>query len=104
MRKCSLIPPGKWLFLLWMVISVPFTLFAQTTFPVNGIADPKDGSYAFTNATIVKDAATTIQKGTLLIREGKIVAAGADISIPKDAVVIDCEGKYIYPSFIDIYS
>ena len=42
--------------------------------------------------------------GTLVIREGKIVAAGTNITIPKDAVVIDCEGKYIYPSFIDIYS
>ena len=87
-----------------MILSVPASLFAQSTFPVNGIADPKDGAYAFTNATIVKDGATTITKGTMIIREGKIVATGTNIFIPKDAVVIDCEGKYIYPSFIDIYS
>ena len=35
---------------------------------------------------------------------GLIVAAGTGAAIPKDAVVIDCSGKYIYPSFIDIYS
>ncbi|HMF70541.1 MAG TPA: hypothetical protein VK616_03650, partial [Flavitalea sp.] len=104
MRKFSMIPQGKSLFLLWMIVSVPAFLFSQTTFPVNGVADPKEGAFAFINATIVKDAQTTINKGVLLIREGKIVAAGTNITLPKDAVVIDCEGKYIYPSFIDIYS
>ncbi|MGJ7032214.1 amidohydrolase family protein [Niabella hirudinis] len=76
---------------------------AQTTFPVNGVADPRPGSFAFTNATIIKDASTTIQNGTLVIKEGKIISAGNG-SIPPDAVVIDCKGKYIYPSLIDMYS
>ncbi len=80
-------------------------LQAQESFPVNGVADKREGCYAFTNATIVKDAETTISKATLLIRDGKIIAIGTTgISIPKDAVVIDCKNKYIYPSFIDIYS
>ena len=29
---------------------------------------------------------------------------GANVVIPKDAVVINCSGKYIYPSLIDIYT
>ena len=77
---------------------------AQATYPANDVANPKDGSYAFTNATIVKDAQTTLQNATLVIRQGKIVAVGNNITVPKDAVVIDCNGKYIYPAFIDIYS
>ena len=77
---------------------------AQTTFPVNGIADPMQKIYAFTHATIVKDANTIIQNATLVIRDRKIIAVGNNISIPQDAVTIDCLGKYIYPSFIDIYS
>jgi imidazolonepropionase-like amidohydrolase len=80
-------------------------LQAQETFPVNGVADKRDGCYAFTNATIVKDAQTTISNATLIIREGKIIAVGSSgVSIPKDAIVIDCRNKYIYPSFVDIYS
>jgi imidazolonepropionase-like amidohydrolase len=80
-------------------------LQAQETFPVNGVADKRDRCYAFTNATIVKDAQTTITNATMVIRDGKIVAIGAGaVSIPKDAVVIDCKDKYIYPSFIDIYA
>ena len=77
---------------------------SQETFPVNGVADKRTGVYAFTNATIVKDAQATGSAGTLLIKEGKITAIGSNISIPREAIVIDCKGKYIYPSFIDIYS
>jgi imidazolonepropionase-like amidohydrolase len=77
---------------------------SQVTFPVNGVADPRAGCYAFTNATIVKDGQTTLNKATLVIREGKITAVGTNVGIPKDAVVINCSGKWIYPSLIDIYS
>ena len=45
-----------------------------------------------------------MQNATLVIRKGKIEAVGANLALPKDAVVIDCKGKYIYPAFIDIYS
>jgi imidazolonepropionase-like amidohydrolase len=77
---------------------------AQETSPVNGVADIRSGCYAFTNATIVQDAQTTLANATLVIRKGKIIAAGTDAKIPADAIVTDCKGKYIYPSFIDIYS
>ncbi len=77
---------------------------AQATSPVNDVASPKDGYYAFTNATIVKDAQTTLQNATLIIKQGKIENVGNNIGIPKNAIVIDCKGKYIYPSFVDIFS
>ena len=77
---------------------------AQETFPVNGVADIRTDYFAFTNATVVKDPQTILSNATLLIKQGKIVAAGTNISIPKDAVIIDCKGKYIYPSFIDLFS
>jgi len=77
---------------------------AQVTYPVNDIADPKENCYAFMNATIVQDAQTIIQNGTMVIRKGKIESVGTRVLLPKDAVIIDCKGKYIYPSFIDIFS
>lgn len=79
-------------------------LFAQQTFPVNGVADERSKTFIFINATIVKDAQTTLSNASLLIRKGKIVAVGTAVTVPKDAVVIDCKGKYIFPSFIDMYS
>lgn len=79
-------------------------LQAQETFPVNGVADHREGCYAFTNATIVQSSQSTLQKATLVIRDGKIISVGVGAAIPKDAVVIDCKDKFIYPSFIEIYS
>jgi len=87
----------------WFLLSMALTQ-AQETFPVNGVADNRSGTYAFTNATIVKDGSVTLSNGTLIIKEGKIVAVGNNLSVPADAVVIDCKGKYIYPSFIDVYA
>ncbi len=79
-------------------------LQAQTTFPVNGIADKRHNYYALTNATIVKDATTTLSNATLIIKDGKVVAVGTNLKVPQGAVEVNCSGKYIYPSFIDIYS
>jgi imidazolonepropionase-like amidohydrolase len=96
--------PGR--YCRWLSLGLFFfqQLSAQETFPLNGVAEPKTGSYVFSNATIVKDGQTTLTNAMLVVREGKIVAVGNNVSVPKDAVIIDCKGKYIYPSFIDLYS
>jgi imidazolonepropionase-like amidohydrolase len=88
------------------IIFLPFvSLRAQETSPVNGIRDKRNNIYyAFTNANIVVDSKTVISNGTLLIRDGVIEASGAKVSIPKGAVVYDLQGKFIYPSLIDLYS
>ncbi|MBC7850629.1 MAG: amidohydrolase family protein [Chitinophagaceae bacterium] len=98
MRKIKLLAGG------FLLLLGAMKMQAQTTFPVNGVADKREGSYAFTNATIVKDGQTTLSNATLVIRDGKIVAIGTGIAVPKEAIVIDCKDKYIYPSFIDIYA
>lgn len=78
-------------------------LAAQPTFPYNGVYDQRDGHYAFTNATIVTAPGKQMENATLVIKDGKIAAVGAGISVPAGAVSIDLKGKYIYPSFIEPY-
>ncbi len=95
--------PGFWLALVCCSLSC-IPVFAQPTFPENGVADPRHGYYAFTNATIVKDISTTLSNATLVIKDGKIVAVGSNLAVPAGAVEVDCKGKYLYPSFIDIYT
>lgn len=90
--------------ILGILLGGNLSLLAQSTFPENGVADPRHGQYAFTNATIVKDGNTTLTNATLLIRDGRIVAVGNSVKLPTGTVEIDCKGKYIYPSFIDIYA
>jgi imidazolonepropionase-like amidohydrolase len=94
----------KRIFLWLTLLSVSVATKAQETFPVNGVRDIRSGLYAFTNATIVQNSTTKIEKGTLLIKQGKIVAVGATVAVPADAVVVDCGGKFIYPSFVDAYT
>jgi len=79
-------------------------IYGQATFPENGVADPRHGHYAFTNATIVKEGATTLNNATLVIKDGKIISVGTGLKVPAGAVEVDCKGKYIYPSFIDVYA
>ena len=106
MRKLLLLSVRKpviFLFLGFFILHVN-TGYGQTTLPVNGVADPRENTFAFTNATIVKDAQTTLTNATMTIKNGKIVAIGTNVTVPKEAVTIDCKGKYIYPSFVDIFS
>ncbi len=79
-------------------------LSAQKTYPPTAPSDTRDGAYAFTNAIIWVDYKTRIEGATLVIRKGKIEACGQNAVVPKDAVVTDCSGKTIYPSFLDIYA
>jgi len=93
---------------LLVCLFIAFRIFTHaqetTTFPVNGPDDYREGIHAFTNATIFKNYNTKIENATLLIRDGKVVDAGANVTIPKGAIVHDVKGKFIYPSFIDIYT
>jgi len=56
------------------------------------------------NATILTITQGTIENGSVLIRDGKIVEVGTDISVPRGAKVIDATGKYVMPGIIDEHS
>ncbi|HLA96699.1 MAG TPA: hypothetical protein VK612_13335, partial [Pyrinomonadaceae bacterium] len=58
-------------------------------------------SYAITNAKIVTVSGATIEKGTVVVRDGLIEAVGADAKVPADAQVFDGTGLTVYPGFID---
>ena len=89
-----------WIFLVGLFVNTK----AQESFPINGIRDVRTSVYAFTNATIVQNEKSKIENATLLINQGKIIAVGANLVVPKEAIVINCAGKYIYPSFIDPFT
>ena len=56
------------------------------------------------NATIMTAAGPTLQHGSLLFANGKIVALGDSVAAPSDAEVIDGTGKYVTPGVIDDHS
>jgi imidazolonepropionase-like amidohydrolase len=61
----------------------------------------QNGEYAIRDARIVPVVGPVIAKGSVHIKDGKIVAVGERISIPSTAKVIDGRGLSVYPGLID---
>lgn len=59
---------------------------------------------AIRNATILTVTKGTIDKGTIVIRNGKIAAVGASVDVPRGATEIDATGLYVMPGIIDAHS
>jgi imidazolonepropionase-like amidohydrolase len=89
-------------FLSTAALLLPPPSNAQKTFPENGPADTRKLTYAFINAVLHADYRTVADSATLIVREGKVVAAGRGVAVLPGAVVYDLQGKHIYPSFIEL--
>jgi imidazolonepropionase-like amidohydrolase len=83
-----------------------FTLFVVSIFFVSfaGAQRSAIDTYAITNARIVTVSGPTIERGTVVIRNGLIVAVGANVNAPPDARIIDGNGLTVYPGLIDSYT
>jgi len=56
---------------------------------------------ALTGGTVFPVAGPKLEHATVLIRDGRIVAVGANVAVPPDATRIDATGKWITPGLID---
>jgi imidazolonepropionase-like amidohydrolase len=59
---------------------------------------------AITHAHVVVSPTVEMDDATLLFQDGWIIGVGKGIAIPPEAVIFDADGKYIYPSFIELNS
>lgn len=88
----------KKIFLLIMAATMSLLSFAQANVVP---APPQTGVMYVTNATIHIGNGKVIEKGTIVVRDGKIEKVGNDIKIPAtETNVIDAMGKQIYPGLI----
>src|SRR4051812_10086026 len=56
------------------------------------------------NATILTAAGPVIERGAILLQNGKVAAVGPTVTAPADAVSIDASGKWVTPGVIDTHS
>ena len=56
---------------------------------------------AITNARIHPVTGPRIDRGTIIVRGGKIEAVGANVPVPAGATVVDAAGADVYPGWID---
>jgi imidazolonepropionase-like amidohydrolase len=87
-----------------LVIPVAALAITQTAGAQSQSRDNMTGVWALTNARIETVTKGTIERGTIVIRDGVIEAVGASITPPADARVVDLSGKTIAPAFIDLTS
>ena len=56
------------------------------------------------NAKVVTVTGKTLEKGVVVIENGKIKSVGTSPRVPKNARVINLSGKWLTPGFIDAHS
>lgn len=97
---------GARVFLLASVVLGSLSLFATRAQQIGnptvqqgttGVA----GVYAIRNARIITVSGPEIENGTIVVRNGKIEAVGASVTVPAGAQEIDGQGLRVYPGMID---
>jgi imidazolonepropionase-like amidohydrolase len=95
----------------WWLGSACVTLSALaatlgSTRPLVAQAAAADGPQAFVNARIIPVAGPPIERGTIVVDKGKIVAIGPAASTrpPAGAQTIDLAGKVVMPGIVDTHS
>ncbi len=81
------------------------SLWAQipSTTPVEGIRNLPPSVTILENAKIVCSSSKTIERGSIAIRDGKILEIGTTLKAYEGARRINLEGKVLYPAWIDPY-
>lgn len=82
---------------------IPTALAVSIVLSCPAFAAEAPATFAVTNARIF-DGTTSTSRGTIVVRNGRIVAAGPDVQVPKGAQVVDAAGGTLLPGFIDSHA
>jgi len=88
------------------VVLCSLTLTGCLAVRAQDVSRAEDGARAYVGARLIPIAGPEIERGVLVVREGKILALGAvgAVTIPADARQIDAGGKVIMPGLVDTHS
>src|SRR5215204_2664898 len=67
-------------------------------------ASAQERAIAIRGGTVLPITGPAIPNGTVVIRGGKIVAVGANVTVPAGAEIVDATGQYVMPGVIDAAS
>ena len=83
-----------------LALTVGFSSHAQQA-PVIGMRPSSPGRHALVGARVIVAPGTTIERATVLVRDGVIEAVGADIVPPDGFRIFDVTGKTLCAAFIE---
>jgi imidazolonepropionase-like amidohydrolase len=88
--------------LLALPLAFPVAIAAATAqVGPGGPPAPTRADYALTNVRIVTAPGKVIERGTVVVRDGRIAAVGPQVTVPNDVVRMDLSGHSVYPGLID---
>ena len=61
-------------------------------------------AYALVNARILVAPGNVIERGTVVLRDGRIEEVGPEIAAPSDAIRLDLDGYTVYPGMVEAAS
>ncbi|WP_420456572.1 amidohydrolase family protein [Rubrivirga sp.] len=64
---------------------------------------PVTGAAAITNARVVVAPGRVLERATVVVRDGRIVAVGRDVAVPFDADVVEGDSLTVYAGFVDAF-
>jgi imidazolonepropionase-like amidohydrolase len=86
----------------WGALALFLAAFVAIPVWAQSAATPAaNATYAIKGGKVFTLAGAPIENGTVIIRDDKIVAVGADIAVPSEAQVIDATGMEVYPGMFD---
>jgi imidazolonepropionase-like amidohydrolase len=65
-------------------------------------ADPQR-TRAFTGARLFDGTGGMVEDATLVVRDGRVVAAGAAVAVPPDAERVDLAGRFVMPGLVNAH-
>ncbi len=80
-------------------LAVAFAVF-MTIAPGRSVAQPS-GTRAFTGVRLFDGTGATIDNATLVVTNGRVVAAGAGVAVPAGAERVDLAGRFVMPGLIN---
>ena len=86
-----------------MLLIAGVCAFAQPSASISATHSGKN-EFVIKNATLLTATHGRIEHGSVYVKDGKIVAFGANVSAPASVTVIDADGKYVTPGIIDPHS
>ena len=91
---------------LLLATALTLTIAAVPLLSADLRPDYQPVAYAIKGAKVVPVSGEPIEAGTVVVRDGVIVAVGPvdRVEVPYDAEVIEGKGLIVYPGFIDLYT
>ena len=87
----------------WAIAGLTGTALTGIALTANPLA-AQERPLAFTGARILTMAGEPIENGTIVIKDGKIIAVGANVAIPAEAERRAVDGRVIMPGIVDTHS